>query len=116
MAQIVEVELPEEYINKNKYEIYTHLEQVSIYAHKLKEQVEDLQAEVKLRDLQLQKQRADILKLKSYVGHQNIKIKDIAKHTFDRFLTIMNLSNVSFAVLFHFERCFKIKETAKHTF
>ena len=28
----------------------------------------------------------------------------------------MNLSNVCFAVLFHVERCFKIKETAKHTF
>lgn len=87
MAQIVEVELPEEYINKNKYEIYTHLEQVSIYAHKLKEQIEDLQAEIKLRDLQLQKQRADILKLKSYVGHQNIKIKDLELES-DNFIEV----------------------------
>jgi len=44
------------------------------------------------------------------------KINETAKHTFDRFLTLMNLSNVCFAVLFHVERCFKIKETAKHTF
>ena len=44
------------------------------------------------------------------------KIKETAKHTFDRFLTLMNLSNVCFAVLFHVERCFKTKETAKHTF
>jgi hypothetical protein len=34
---------------------------------------------VKLRDAQLQKQRADILKLKSLVGHQNLSIKELEK-------------------------------------
>ena len=48
-----------------------------------------------------------------YHVERNFKIKETAKHTFDRFLTLMNLSNVCFAVLFHVERCFKIKETAK---
>jgi len=77
MAKIVEVKLPEEYKDKNKYEIYTHLEQVATYAHNLKQQIQDKDAEIKLRDAQLQKQRADILKLKSLVGHKNIEIQDL---------------------------------------
>ena len=77
MAKIIEVKLPEEYKDKNKYEIYTHLEQVATYAHNLKEEVTNLKAEIVLRDSQLQKQRADILKLKSLVGHKNIEIQDL---------------------------------------
>lgn len=77
MAKIIEVKLPEEYKNKNKYEIFTHLEQVATLAHNLKQKVQDLEAEIKLRDSQLQKQRGDILKLKSLVGHKNIKINDL---------------------------------------
>ena len=77
MAKIIEVKLPDEYKDKNKYEIYTHLEQVSTYAHKLKQDIEDLQAEIKLRDSQLQKQRSDILQLKSLIGHQKIEITDL---------------------------------------
>jgi uncharacterized protein (DUF3084 family) len=77
MAKIIEVKLPEEYKDKNKYEIYTHLEQVATYAHNLKQQIQDLNAEIKLRDSQLQKQRADILKLKSMVGHKNIEIQTL---------------------------------------
>lgn len=77
MAKIIEVTLPDEYKNKNRYEIYTHLEQVATYAHNLKQDIEDLKAEIKLRDSQLQKQRADILKLKSMIGHQKIEIHDL---------------------------------------
>ena len=77
MATIVEVKLPPEYENVNKYEMYTHLEKVATYAHHLKQQIEDLQAEIKLRDSQLQKQRGDILKLKSFIGHQKLKIDDL---------------------------------------
>jgi|DEB0MinimDraft_12_1074336.scaffolds.fasta_scaffold74474_2 hypothetical protein len=77
MAKIIEVKLPEEYKDKNKYEIYTHLEQVATYAHNLKQQIQDLNAEIKLRDSQLQKQRADILKLKSMIGHKNIEIQTL---------------------------------------
>lgn len=77
MARIIEVTLPPEYENSNKYEIYNDLEKVATYAHNLKQQIEDLQAEVKLRDSQLQKQRADIMKLKSWIGLQNIKINDL---------------------------------------
>jgi len=77
MAKIIEVKLPEEYKNKNKYEIFTHLEQVATLAHNQKQKIEDLNAEIKLRDSQLQKLRADILKLKSMVGHKNIEIQSL---------------------------------------
>lgn len=77
MARIVKVDIPPEYENKNRFEIYHDLDKVATYAHHLKQQVEDLQAEVKLRDAQLQKQRGDILKLKSWIGVQNIKINDL---------------------------------------
>jgi hypothetical protein len=55
MAKIIEVKLPPEYENKNKYEIFVHLEQLATYTHKLKEDIKDLEAEIKLRDSQLQK-------------------------------------------------------------
>jgi len=77
MAKIYKVNLPEEYRDKDKYQIYEHLEQVATYAHNLKEEVTNLKAEIVLRDSQLQKQRADILKLKSLVGHKNIEIQDL---------------------------------------
>jgi len=83
MAKIIEVNIPEEYKNKNKYEIYTHLEEVATLAFHQKQLIQDLQAEIKLRDAQLQKQRADILKLKSLVGHKNIEIKDLKLETED---------------------------------
>ncbi len=96
MATIIEVKLPEEYKDKNKYEIYTHLEQVATYAHNLKEEVTNLKAEIVLRDSQLQKQRADILKLKSRKNknngknpHQRMKaenIKEITKTKIPNFL------------------------------
>lgn len=77
MAKIIEVKLPPEYEDVNRYEMYTQLEKVATYAHKLQQQIEDLQAEIKLRDSQLQKQRGDILKLKAFIGHQKLKIDDL---------------------------------------
>ena len=77
MAKIIEVKLPEEYKNSNRYEIFKDLESVAALATLQKQQLEDKDAEIKLRDAQLQKQRADILKLKSLVGHKNIEIQDL---------------------------------------
>jgi hypothetical protein len=96
MATIIEINIPDEYKNKNKYEIYSHLEKVSEYAHNLKQQIQDKDAEIKLRDAQLQKQRADILKLKSLVGHKNIEIHDLKLQSEieDAEFTIVNKPNV----------------------
>lgn len=87
MAKIIEVTLPDEYKDKNKYEIYTHLEQVATLAHNQKQLIQDLQAEIKLRDSQLQKQRGDILKLKSIIGHQKIEITDLKLES-DNFIEV----------------------------
>ena len=96
MATIIEVKLPDEYKDKNKYEIYTNLEKVATYAHNLKEELTNLKAEIKLRDAQLQKQRADILKLKSLVGHKNIEIHDLKlqSEVEDAEFTIVNIPNI----------------------
>ena len=77
MAKIIEVKLPDDYKNKNKYEIYTHLEQVATLAHNQKQLIEDLKGEVTLKNAQIIKMRGDILKLKSMIGHQKIKIDEL---------------------------------------
>ena len=87
MAKIIQVDLPDEYKDKNRYEIFTHLEQVATLAHNQKGLIQDLQAEIKLRDSQLQKQRGDILKLKSIIGHQKIEITDLKLES-DNFIEV----------------------------
>jgi len=96
MAKIIEVVLPEEYKNSNRYEIFKDLESVAALATLQKQQLEDKDAEIKLRDAQLQKQRADILKLKSMVGHKNIEIQDLKlqSEVEDAEFTIVNKPNV----------------------
>lgn len=96
MAKIIEVTLPEEYKDSNRYEIFKDLESVAALATLQKQQLEDKDAEIKLRDAQLQKQRADILKLKSLVGHKNIEIHDLKlqSEVEDAEFTIVNKTNV----------------------
>jgi len=96
MAKIIEVNIPDEYKDKNKYEIFKDLESVASLATLQKQQLEDKDAEIKLRDAQLQKQRADILKLKSLVGHKNIEIQDLKLQSEieDAEFTIVNKPNV----------------------
>jgi len=77
MAKIIEINIPDEYKDKNRYEIYDHLEKVSEYAHHLKQLVQDLNAELKLGQTREKLLRADILKLKSMVGHKNIEINNL---------------------------------------
>ena len=73
MAQIV----PEPFASKHRGELYDDIVSLSKFIEKLKEKINDVHAEVKLRDAQLQKQRADIMKLKSLAGHQNLSIKEL---------------------------------------
>jgi hypothetical protein len=77
MARIIEVNIPDEYKDKNKFEIYSHLEKVSEYAHHLKQLTQDLNAELKPGQTREKLLRADILKLKSLVGHKNIEINNL---------------------------------------
>ncbi len=69
--------IPQDYQGKSKEEIYKDLDTIAQAYMKQKRVVEDLQAEIKLRDSQLQLQRGDIVKLKSMIGHKNIEIKNL---------------------------------------
>lgn len=73
MAQII----PEPFASYDRGRLYDDIVSLATFVEKLKEKIEDIQAEVKLRDSQLQKQRADIMKLKSLIGHQSLSIKEM---------------------------------------
>lgn len=73
MASII----PEEFANKSKPELYQDIEMLSRYVTKLRNDIEEEQAENKLKNAQVIKLRGDILKLKSMIGHQNLHIGDL---------------------------------------
>lgn len=75
MAQII----PEPFASYDRGRLYNDIVSLAQFIESLKGKITDVQAEVKLRDAQLQKQRADILKLKSLAGHQNLSIKELEK-------------------------------------
>ena len=75
MAQII----PEPFASYDKGRLYEDIVSLATFIEKLKGKIEDVQAEVKLRDSQLQKQRADIMKLKSLIGYQSLSIKEMKK-------------------------------------
>lgn len=76
-ATIIQKQIPQEFKDKSKVELYQDLEILATHVMRLKETIEDKDAEIKLRDSQLQKQRADILKLKAVIGYQKIEINDL---------------------------------------
>tara|TARA_R110000744_G_scaffold286265_1_gene397587 strand:- start:1568 stop:1819 length:252 start_codon:yes stop_codon:yes gene_type:complete len=71
------VVVPEPYASYDRGRLYEDIVSLATFVEKLKGKIEDVHSEVKLRDAQLQKQRADIMKLKSLVGHQNLSIKEL---------------------------------------
>ena len=73
MAEII----PKEFVDKTKQELYQDIVMLSQYVTKLRNEKEDLQGEVKLKNGEVIKQRGEILKLKSMIGHQNIHINNI---------------------------------------
>ena len=75
MAQI----LPAEFANKTKTELYEDIVALSHYVTKLRNQVEEEQAQTKLSKAREIKMRGDILKLKSMIGHQNLHISDLVQ-------------------------------------
>lgn len=75
MAQII----PQEFANKTQTELYQDIVMLSNYVTKLRNQIEEEQAQNKLKNAQMIKLRGDILKLKSMIGHQNIHISDLVE-------------------------------------
>lgn len=73
MAQII----PKEFADKSKQELYEDIVSLSAYVTKLRRDIEDLQAHLKLQNGEMIKKRGENLKLKSHIGHQNIKIQQL---------------------------------------
>jgi hypothetical protein len=71
------MEIPQEFDNKTKEELYGDIVMLSHYVTKLKGEIENVQAEYKLKNGEVIKQRSEILQLKSLIGHQNIHINNI---------------------------------------
>lgn len=75
----METLIPEPFASYDKGRLYEDIVSLATFIEKLKGKIEDEQAEVKLRDSQLQLQRADIMKLKSLIGYQSLSIKEMKK-------------------------------------
>ena len=75
MAQI----LPAEFADKTKTELYQDIVMLSNYVTKLRNQIEEEQAQTKLSKAREIKLRGDVLKLKSMIGHQNLHIGDLVQ-------------------------------------
>lgn len=73
MAEI----LPQEFENKTKGELFQDIVALSNYVTKLRNEIQELQAQVKLQNGEIIKKRGEILKLKSAVGFKNIEINQI---------------------------------------
>lgn len=83
MAEII----PAEFADKTKQELYHDIVMLSRYVTKLRNDIEEERAQTKLKNAQLIKARGDILKLKSFVGHQNIHIEELVSQ-------IKNIDNI----------------------
>ena len=85
--------IPNDYKDKTTEEMYKDLHTIADSYMKLKDALSDLHAEVKLRDSQLQLQRADITKSKAMVGHKNIEIQNL-KFESDNIIDISRMDTI----------------------
>ena len=67
-------EIPEEFKTKDREELYMDIIMLSNYINKLKIEIEDLKANLSLKNGEVIKKRADNFKLKSELGYQAIAI------------------------------------------
>ena len=77
MAQII----PKEFSDKSKEELYQDILMLSHYVTKLRGEIENLQAELKLKNGEMIKKRSENFQLKSHIGYQNMQISDLKSPT-----------------------------------
>ena len=70
-------EIPNEFKDKSREELYMDIIMLSNYVNKLKNEVLDLKANISLHKGEAIKNRTDNFVLKSEIGHQNIKIQQL---------------------------------------
>ena len=83
MAEII----PQEFASKTKEELYADITLLSKYVTKLRDDIENGEAEMKLKNAEVTKLRGEILQLKSHIGHQNIEITNLG-YTLDNTIDI----------------------------
>ena len=71
------MDIPQEFRDKTKEQLYEDIVVLSAYINKLRGEMEELQAQLKLKNGEVIKKRGEILGLKSEIGHQNIKIQQL---------------------------------------
>jgi len=74
-------EIPEELKLKDREGLYMDIIMLSSYIQKLKYQIEDLQAQIKLKNGEMIKNRSENFQLKSHIGYQNMQISDLKSTT-----------------------------------
>ena len=67
-------EIPEEFKDKSREELYMDIIMLSNYVNKLKSEIEDLKANLSLKKGEMINKRSENFKLKSELGHQAITI------------------------------------------
>jgi regulator of replication initiation timing len=70
-------EIPEEFKNKDREELYVDIIMLSNYINKLKNEIEEYKAQLHLKSGEMIKKRSENFQLKSQIGLQNIKINDL---------------------------------------
>ena len=82
--------IPNEFENKSREELYMDIIMLSNYVNKLRNELLDLKAQMKLQNGEMIKKRGENLQLKSHIGHQNIKIQQLN----DEKSNIIDLDNI----------------------
>lgn len=70
-------DIPEEFKLKDREELYMDIIMLSNYINKLKNDIQDLQAQIKLKNGEMIKKRSENFQLKSHIGYQNMQIADL---------------------------------------
>ena len=70
-------QIPKEFTEKSREDLYMDIIMLSNYVNKLKNDIEDLQAQLKLKNGEMIKKRSENFQLKSHIGYQNMKISDL---------------------------------------
>lgn len=70
-------EIPKEFENKSREDLYMDIIMLSNYVNKLKNEVEEYKAQLHLKNGEMIKKRSENFQLKSHIGLQNMKINHL---------------------------------------
>lgn len=71
------MDIPQEFAEKTKEQLYEDIVVLSAYINKQRIQIEELKAQLSLKNGEVIKKRGEILGLKSHIGYQNMHISEL---------------------------------------